>query len=73
MREIDRDDKVHNPSLEYVEFPNEAHDAYTMDRAFGLTGPLRSEDFAKEWLLARVQSTVAPKSAMFSAGAMAVE
>ncbi|KAI1612600.1 Alpha/Beta hydrolase protein [Exophiala viscosa] len=79
IREFADHVKVHNPNLEYVEFPNEGHDAYTMDRAFGLTGPLRSEDFAREWLLARVKATatVAPKTAsktaMLSAGAMAVE
>lgn len=48
-------EKVHNPNLEYLEVPDEGHDALVMDRAFGVTGPLQSEDFAREWLLARLK------------------
>ncbi|KAK4943825.1 hypothetical protein LTR10_016728 [Elasticomyces elasticus] len=55
IREFADHVKVYNPNLEYVEFPNESHDPIVMDRSFGLMGPLRSEDFVREWLLTRVK------------------
>ncbi|KIW14687.1 hypothetical protein PV08_07471 [Exophiala spinifera] len=46
--------KVNNPNLEYLEAADECHDALVMDRAFGLSAPLASEDFCKKWILARL-------------------
>ncbi|KAJ9501009.1 hypothetical protein LTR99_006494 [Exophiala xenobiotica] len=55
IREFKNHVKVNNPGLEYLEATDEGHDALVMDRSFGLTGPLESEDFCKKWLLARLK------------------
>jgi hypothetical protein len=46
--------QVHNPSVEYLEAVDEGHDAYIVDRAFGLTSALTSDIFVQEWILARL-------------------
>lgn len=46
--------QVHNPSVEYLEAVDEGHDAYVVDRAYGLKLALTSDKFLQEWILARL-------------------
>ncbi|KAK5046034.1 hypothetical protein LTR84_008821 [Exophiala bonariae] len=46
--------KVHNPSLEYLEAADEAHDAAIVDRAYGLNHELTSDKFIQAWILERL-------------------
>ncbi|KAJ9617862.1 hypothetical protein H2204_013389 [Knufia peltigerae] len=54
IREFKDHVKVNSPNLEYLEAAEEGHDGFVMDRAFGLTAPLASEDFCKKWILAKL-------------------
>ncbi|KIW63185.1 hypothetical protein PV04_10051 [Phialophora macrospora] len=47
--------KVHNPQVEYLEAPGEAHDAVIMDKSFGWKTDYASEQFINKWILARVK------------------
>ena len=46
---------MHNPKIQYLEVPGEAHDAVVMDRGFGIKDELASEQFLHKWLLTRLK------------------
>jgi hypothetical protein len=47
--------QVHNPQVEYLEAPGEAHDVIVMDKMFGWKEDYASEQFIHQWILARVK------------------
>ncbi|KIW25819.1 uncharacterized protein PV07_08962 [Cladophialophora immunda] len=55
IRELAEKMKVHNPTLDYLEAPGEAHDAIVLDRTFGIKDELASEQFINKWILGRLK------------------
>ncbi|OAP55714.1 hypothetical protein AYL99_09866 [Fonsecaea erecta] len=55
IRELVEKMKVHNPTLEYLEAPGEAHDAIILDRSLGIKDELASEQFINKWILDRLK------------------
>ena len=47
--------QVYNPNIEYIEAVDESHDAFMVDRSYGLKQEgLVSDRFITEWILARL-------------------
>ncbi|KIW88042.1 uncharacterized protein Z519_11152 [Cladophialophora bantiana CBS 173.52] len=55
IREVAEKIKVHNPTVDFLEAPGEAHDAIILDRTFGMKDELASEQFIDKWILARLK------------------